>query len=50
MQFHAGINVGTGKDYTLFSLSEGVVVYETIKQRSCVRFFPLKKKNFSPIM
>lgn len=40
LQFHAGINVGTGKDYTLFALSEGVAVYETIKQKSCVRPSP----------
>lgn len=26
--FHAGANVGTGKDYTLFALADGVVVFE----------------------
>lgn len=26
--FHAGTNVGTGKDYTLFATSDGVVVFE----------------------
>ena len=26
--FHAGENVGTGKDYTLFSLVDGVVKYK----------------------
>ena len=25
---HAGKNVGTGRDYTLFALSDGVVAYE----------------------
>lgn len=25
--FHAGANVGTGKDYTLFALAEGVVSF-----------------------
>lgn len=36
VQFHAGNNVGTGKDFTLYSLQEGIVVFETIKRRSCV--------------
>lgn len=26
--FHAGTNVGTGKDYTLFATADGVVVFE----------------------
>ena len=28
--FHAGKNVGTGRDYTLFALCEGTVVYQKI--------------------
>jgi hypothetical protein len=36
VQFHAGNNVLCGKDYTLFSLHEGVVVFETIKRKKCV--------------
>ena len=27
-QFHAGSNVGMGKDFTLFALSEGKVLFE----------------------
>ena len=27
-KFHAGTNVGQGKDYTLFALTEGVVVFD----------------------
>ena len=27
--FHAGINVGIGRDHTLFALSDGVVKFET---------------------
>ena len=27
-QFHAGDNVGTGKDYTLYALVDGVVKFE----------------------
>ena len=27
-KFHAGLNVGTGSDYTLFALSDGVVKFD----------------------
>jgi large subunit ribosomal protein L27 len=27
--FHAGTNVGTGRDYTLFALADGVVQFKT---------------------
>ena len=30
--FHPGINVGCGKDYTLFAMIDGVVKFETKKQ------------------
>jgi len=36
-QWHAGDNVGTGKDYTLFSTIDGVVVYQKKSDRSKVR-------------
>jgi large subunit ribosomal protein L27 len=28
-QHHAGLNVGVGKDHTLFALSDGVVTFKT---------------------
>ena len=28
-RFHAGVNVGCGKDYTLYAKAEGKVVFET---------------------
>jgi len=28
-RFHAGVNVGCGKDHTLFATSDGKVVFET---------------------
>tara|TARA_A100001015_G_scaffold279176_1_gene340116 strand:+ start:927 stop:1181 length:255 start_codon:yes stop_codon:yes gene_type:complete len=31
LRFRAGLNVGIGKDYTLFSLKDGVVTYKTIQ-------------------
>ena len=31
LKFKAGINVGIGKDYTLFSLKNGIVNYKTIQ-------------------
>lgn len=33
-KFHAGHNVGIGKDYTLFALSNGYVKFENKKQKS----------------
>ncbi len=30
-RFHAGNNVGTGRDWTLFSLIDGRVAYETFR-------------------
>lgn len=29
---HAGANVGIGKDYTLFALTDGTVRYDTIRE------------------
>ena len=37
LQFHPGIGVGCGNDYTLYSLEQGVVVFEVIKRKKCVR-------------
>lgn len=40
--FHAGEGVGTGKDYTLFALVDGTVVFERFsKTRQRVRIAPL---------
>ena len=41
--FHPGRNVGKGKDYTLFALSDGIVSFEYIdkkRQRICVTPLP----------
>lgn len=39
--FHAGENVGTGKDYTLFALCDGTVKFEKWgKKRQKVRIVP----------
>ena len=32
-KFHAGLNVGTGSDYTLFALSDGVVKFDRAGRR-----------------
>ena len=37
--FHSGLNVGSGKDYTLFALADG-------KVRFCVKGRGTKKKKF----
>lgn len=35
-KFHAGCNVGTGKDYTLFALANGIVKFNTKKKKQIV--------------
>jgi large subunit ribosomal protein L27 len=42
-RFHAGVNVGSGKDYTLFAKSDGHVVFEKKgpKNRTFVSVNPL---------
>lgn len=32
-KFHAGMNVGQGKDYTLFALTDGVVMFDRLGRR-----------------
>lgn len=32
-KFHPGLNVGIGKDHTIFATSEGVVVFERMRGR-----------------
>eukprot|EP00892_Ulva_mutabilis_P003322 jgi/Ulvmu1/1361/UM011_0089.1 len=39
-KFHPGNGVGCGKDFTLFSVEEGVVVFEVIKRKKCVSVYP----------
>jgi large subunit ribosomal protein L27 len=40
-QFHAGRNVGLGRDFTLYSLIEGVVTFERFdKTRKQVSVYP----------
>jgi large subunit ribosomal protein L27 len=40
-QFHAGKNVGLGRDFTLFALMEGVVKFERLdKKRQKVSIYP----------
>ncbi|SMF66975.1 50S ribosomal protein L27 [Pseudobacteriovorax antillogorgiicola] len=39
--FHAGKNVGTGKDYTLFATADGVVQYNTNTKRKSVSIVPV---------
>ena len=37
---HPGANVGMGRDYTLFSLIDGVVTFEGAKKRRRVSVYP----------
>eukprot|EP00878_Enallax_costatus_P001714 GHUV01001869.1.p1 GENE.GHUV01001869.1~~GHUV01001869.1.p1 ORF type:complete len:172 (+),score=48.81 GHUV01001869.1:154-669(+) len=38
--WHAGDNVGTGSDYTLFSTVDGIVIYSKKKDRSYIHVYP----------
>ena len=41
--FHAGTNVGTGKDYTLWARVDGVVKYERVgKDRRRISVYPVE--------
>lgn len=40
---HPGKNVGLGKDYTLFSLIDGVVVFDKNSRRSFVKVVPFEQ-------
>jgi large subunit ribosomal protein L27 len=39
-QFHPGVNVGVGSDYTLFALTEGQVKFEGPEKRRRVSVYP----------
>ncbi|MBP46612.1 MAG: 50S ribosomal protein L27 [Myxococcales bacterium] len=39
--FHAGRNVGTGRDYTLFATSDGVVNFGSARGRKFVHIDPV---------
>lgn len=46
--FNAGRNVGLGRDYTLFALSEGIVRFDkTVKKR--VHVIPVEEANAAPV-
>ena len=39
-KFHAGANVGIGKDWTLFALKEGFVKFEVRRNKKQVSVYP----------
>ncbi len=39
-RFHPGKNVGLGRDYTLFAKIDGVVTFETKRNRQLVSVYP----------
>jgi len=41
-RIHPGLNVGMGKDYTIFATTEGRVVYDTVRGRKRVSVLPLE--------
>ncbi len=42
-----GLNVGAGKDDTLFALIEGLVMFDQVRGRKRVNVIPAEKKNES---
>ncbi len=43
-RIHPGLNVGMGKDYTIFATLEGRVVYETVRGRKRVSVLPVESE------
>ncbi len=43
-KFHAGDGVGTGRDWTLFALRDGVVRFETSRNRRHVSVYPVDEE------
>ncbi len=41
-KFHPGNNVGVGRDYTLFAKIDGVVKFETKRNRKHVSVYPVQ--------
>ncbi len=39
-KFHPGLNVGMGKDYTIFATAEGFVKFETYRGRKVISVYP----------
>ncbi len=40
-KFHPGLNVGLGRDYTIFALIDGVVSFESTGDRKRVCVYPI---------
>ncbi len=41
-KFHPGKNVGMGKDYTLYAKIDGIVKFETVRNRRRVSVYPIE--------
>jgi large subunit ribosomal protein L27 len=39
---HPGLNVGVGKDYTLFALKDGIVKFERRRNKKFVSVYPVQ--------
>ncbi len=49
-KFHAGLNVGYGRDWTLFALIDGKVAFERLdKTRQRVVVYPVDATNAAPV-
>jgi large subunit ribosomal protein L27 len=42
-RFHAGVNVGVGKDHTLFATTDGIVKFEFVRRdKKCISVYPVE--------
>lgn len=44
-KFHDGVNVGCGRDYTLFAKIDGVVRFHTRNNRKYIRIDPIETED-----
>uniref|UniRef100_A0A7S0RJZ3 50S ribosomal protein L27, chloroplastic n=1 Tax=Chlamydomonas leiostraca TaxID=1034604 RepID=A0A7S0RJZ3_9CHLO len=49
-QWHAGNNTDLGKDFTLFSLVDGIVVFDKKKDRAAVHVYPLESEKAQAVI
>lgn len=40
-KFHPGENVGLGRDYTIYSVIDGVVKFETYRDKKLISVYPI---------
>lgn len=44
-QFHPGENVGLGRDYTIYAVIDGMVKFETHRDKKLISVYPVGTEN-----